>query len=143
MRRAAVVLTLALAGCGSSGPHLSKAEYVRRADAICGRYQAAITRLGQPTKISEIGPYIAKALPALSKAVDDLGRLAPPSDLESQFRKFMGAARDTVTRAKALRAAASAADGNQVQRLLNAAAKAGSGRTALAHAAAIDGCALQ
>jgi hypothetical protein len=144
VRRAALGACAAvlLAGCGSSGPHLPKDVYVRRADTICRRYQAAIAKLGQPTKISEIGPFIGKALPVLSRTVDQLGKLAPPEGLDSQFADFIAAARATVSRAQALRDAAAKADGASVQRLLKEAAKASARRTSLAHAADLDACAL-
>jgi hypothetical protein len=142
-RRAGVALVAVLvAGCGSSGPHLSKAEYTSRATAICQRYQGAIVKLGQPTRITDIGPFIAKALPELTKTVDALGKLAPPESLQSEYEKFMAAARATVARAKALRDAAAAADGSEVQRLLKDAAKATSARVALADAAGLGACAL-
>lgn len=142
-RRAALALVVVLAaGCGSGGSHLSKADYTRRATAICQGYEGAIAKLGQPTRITDIGPFIAKALPELTKTVEALGKLAPPASLQSQFDKFMAAARATVARAKALRDAAAAADGNEVQRLLKDAATATGTRVALAQAAGLGACAL-
>jgi len=131
-----------LAGCGDSGPHLPKAEYVRRGDAICARYKATISKLGQPRKLDEVGPYIANALPPLERTVRDLGKLAPPSDLESGFGKFMDAVRATLTRAKAIRTAAAKADGLEVERLLKEASRASKDRAALAKAAGLKTCAL-
>ena len=143
MRRASLAIAAAvLAGCGSGGPHLPKDVYQRRADTICRRYQAEIAKLGQPTKLAEIGPFIQKALPVLDRTVHDLGRLAAPEGLDSQFGKFMDAARATVARARARRDAASNADGAEVQRILREAAKASSQRAALAKAAQLPGCAL-
>jgi hypothetical protein len=143
MRRAVAIVALLLAGCGgSSGPHMSKAAYVKRGDAICARYTKAISRLGTPTKITQIGPFIGQALPVLQQTVRQLGRLAPPSDLESEYGKFMDAARGTVSRATALRSAAANADSNEVQRLLHEATAASAQRAALAHAAGLDACAL-
>jgi len=143
VRRAALLAAVVLAGCGSSGPHLPRAVYVKRATGICTTYRHEISRLGQPTKISDIGPFIAHALPVLQRTVDRLGRLAPPADLESQFGKFMDAARATVGRAQALRDAASRADAQQVQRLLRQAAAASGQRVRLAQAAGLPACALQ
>ncbi|MCW2967355.1 MAG: hypothetical protein JWM71_1127, partial [Solirubrobacteraceae bacterium] len=143
VRRAALVGVLVLAGCGSGGgPHLSAAAYKSRGDAICSRYQAAIARLGQPAKITDIGPFIKRALPILQHTVTSLGAIHPPSDRETQFGKFLAAARATVARAKALRDAAAKADAPTVQSLLAAATKASAPRAALAHAAGLDACAL-
>jgi hypothetical protein len=134
---------LLVAGCGaSSGPHLSPAAYKRQGDAICGRYQTAIHKLGQPTKLGDIGPFITRALPILTHTVGDLGRLHPPADREGDFGRFLTAARATVTRAQALRAAAAKADAAEVQRLLKEAATASSQRAALARKAGLDTCAL-
>ncbi|MDX6641486.1 MAG: hypothetical protein QOF12_2497 [Solirubrobacteraceae bacterium] len=142
VRRATLAAALFLAGCGSSGPHLSMAAYTRQGDAICSRYQADIHGLGQPTKLTDIGPFITKALPILERTVSALGGIHPPSDREAQYGKFLAAARGTVTRAKALRAAATKADAPTVQQLLGAAARASAPRAALARAAGLSACAL-
>jgi len=144
MRRAALIAALLLAGCGGSGgTHLPKDVYVRRGDAVCARYTAAIKTLGTPTKLTQIGPFITRALPVLQQTVRDLGRLKPPSDLESQFGQFMDAARATVARAEALRSAAANADAQQVQGLLKQAAASSGQRASLAHKAGLEACALQ
>lgn len=145
MRRAALALSaaLALAACGGGGPaRLSRADYVRSGTAICQRYSKQIARLGQPTSIEQLGPFIARALPELSRAVAALGRLRAPQALDGQFARFLDAARRTEARARALRAAAARADGREVQRLLGEASRSSAERVALARAAALPACAL-
>jgi hypothetical protein len=140
VRRALALGALALAGCGGGGGG-NKAVYVRDGDNVCARYQAAIGGLGQPTTLKEIGPYITKALPVLSKTVGELGRLKPPSELSGQFGKFFDHARQTLVRARALRSAAAKADATEVQRLLAEAAKASGARVKLATDAGLKTCA--
>lgn len=146
MRRA-VALVLAVtavpaAGCGSSGPHQPRAQYERRGDAICSRYTAAIGRLGRPAKLSDLGPYITKAVPLLSRTVGQLERLAPPDGGDDAHERFLEAARATLSRARDLRAAARRADGDAVQRLLGDAAKRSGELARAARATGLDACVL-
>ena len=145
-RALALVLGAALAsaagGCGgdAGGPRLSRAQYVKRGDAICSRYTARIKALGSPEQLTDIAPYIAKALPELSRTVDQLGRLRPPKELDAAFARYLAAARATRKRAFDLRDAASRADSGAVQRLLGQAARAGSATDALARRAGLEAC---
>jgi len=134
-------VVVALAGCGSSGPpRLSQSEYQRRAGQICSDYHARIRALGQPDKLTEVAPYIAKALPILSVAVDRLGRVRPPSDLADPYARYLEALRETRTRDLDLRNAAASADGATVQGLLADAARAGPATDRLARAAKLAAC---
>jgi hypothetical protein len=143
VRRAALLVALtALAGCGSSGPHLSQAAYIRQGNAICSHYETAIHGLSQPAKITDLGRFITQALPILQRTVTRLGRLRPPSERADAFGKFLAAARATVTRAKALRDAAAKADGPAVQSALHQATRASGPRAGLARAAGLAACAL-
>lgn len=141
MRRGLVVGLVALAGCGGGAKGGDSAAYRKAGDAICSDYAAAIAKLGQPTAVAAIGPFIEKAMPILTRTVDRLGRLNPPSDLADEYAAFRDAARQTVDRAAAMRKAAGAADGTEVQRLLAAAAQASKRRVDLAHAAGLEACA--
>lgn len=143
MRPALAVLALAgLAGCGGGGDKGGDpAAYRKAGDAICTDYQAAIAKLGQPAKLTEIGPYIEKALPVLTSTVERIGRLDPPSDLRDEYETFRDAARQTVDRAEALRKAAGEANADEVQRLLDEAAQASRRRVGLARDAGLEACA--
>ena len=83
---------------------LSEAAYQQQGGAICTRYQSAIRKLGQPTKVAQLGPFITKAMPILTRTVADLGTIHPPD--ESVTAGISDDARQTVTRAQAPRAAA-------------------------------------
>lgn len=143
MRRAAGLLALVvLAGCGGgNGGGGDRATYQRDGDAICRDYRTAIARLGQPLKVSEVGPYITKAMPVLTRTVTRIERLDPPSDLAGAYATFRDAAHETVGRARALRDAAGKADAPEVQRLLKEAAAASQRRQGLAEAAGLKECA--
>ena len=140
MRRAAAVLCLAaLAGCGDSGG--DKATYVKAGNGVCTTYANEIAKLGQPDTLTEIGPYLARAMPVLERAVGKLEKLDPPSDLKDGYEKFRDAASATVQRANDLRRAAAAGDTVEVEALLAEAAKASSARAELAKAAGLRACA--
>lgn len=142
MKRAGVVALAALAGCGGGeGEGGDPKTYRTTGDAICRDYQAAIGKLGQPAKVTEIGPYIEKALPVLTRTVARIEKLDPPGELGEEFAEFREAARATVGRAEAIRAAAAGSDGDEVQRLLAEAAKASERRRTLAGDAGLEACA--
>lgn len=146
MRRPLALVVLAavvLAACGrSAGPQQPRAQYERRGNAICARYTKAIGELGQPAKLSDLGPYITKAVPLLARTVGELGRLAPPEGGDAANARFLGAARAALARARALRAAAGQADGAEVQRLLGEAARQSGTLARAARATGLDACAL-
>lgn len=140
-RAAAAALALALlAGCGGE-PGGDADAYAKAGDAICRDYQAAIGKLGSPTELDDIGPYITRAMPVLRRTVQRVERLAPPDGLAAPFAEFRDHARQTLERAQALRDAAAKADAVEVQRLLDEAAKASRQRVELARAAGLGACA--
>ena len=140
MRRLAALAALVLvAGCGSSGG--DKGKYVKAGNDICNAYANDIAKLGQPATLTEIGPYLAKAMPLLERVVARLEKLDPPSDLADDYKKFRDAAKATVDRATHLRTAAEAGDTAEVKALLAEAAKASAARVALAKAAGLEACA--
>jgi len=131
----------AVAGCGDSGPpRMSKAAYEKRGTEICQGYLSQIAKLGRPDQLSEIAPYLAKALPILSATVDRLGTLRPPKDLDDEFSRYLDAMRATRKRAFDLRNAAARADGGAVQGLLTDAARAGRTTDDLARKAQLEAC---
>lgn len=143
MRRAGPLALVVVAGCGGAGGGGGgdPAVYERSGNAICESYEQQIAKLGQPAKVTEIGPYIARAMPLLTRTVERIERLDPPGDRREEFEAFRDAARETTTRAEALRAAAQAADADEVQRLLAQAAAASERRKGLARDAGLDACA--
>lgn len=129
-----------LAGCGA-GEGGDPAAYEKAGNAICAEYETSIAKLGQPTQIEELGPYIAQALPLLTRVVERVEKLDPPAERREEYEAFRDAARQTVDRATALRSAAEAADADEVKRLLAEATKAGERRVELARSAGLEACA--
>jgi hypothetical protein len=140
VRRAALLAVVALAGCGGDDGG-DRDAYVRDGNAICRDYADAIGDLDQPAKLADIGPYIGDALPVLRSTAERIGKLDPPGDLRDAYEEFRDAAQATVGRAQELQAAAQAADGDEVQRLLEEARAASKRRVDLARAAGLDDCA--
>jgi hypothetical protein len=84
-----------LVGCGSSGsksgsgsstttPELTKAEFTQQADAICKRYDDALSTaskaLGSNPSSARQGDFLLnQAVPNLKKQVDELRALHPPA----------------------------------------------------------------
>jgi hypothetical protein len=141
VRRAGLLCLVALAGCGGGDDGGDRDAYVASGDAICRDYEAAIGKLDQPVELGDIGPYIADALPVLERTAGRIEALDPPADLRDEFAAFRDAARQTVTRAEALRRAAEQGDSGEVERLLDEAGKASERRVGLARAAGLDACA--
>ena len=140
MRRAALAALVLLAGCGADEGG-DAAAYEKAGNAICAEYETSIAKLGQPTQIEELGPYIAQALPLLTRIVERVEKLDPPAELREEYEAFRDTARQTVDRATALRSAAETADADEVKRLLAEATKAGERRVELARSAGLDACA--
>lgn len=141
MRRLVLAGLVVLAGCGGGDGGGDPAAYEKTGNAICTDYATAIAKLGQPAKISELGPYIEKALPILKRTVQRIDALDPPSNRADAFGVFREAADKTVARAEALRNAASEADSGEVQRLLAEANEASARRKDLAKDAGLEACA--
>jgi len=58
----ALFAAFVLAGCGGSG-RLTHAEFVKRADALCGKSVAKLRVLKNPSSIPELVVYLKKAKP--------------------------------------------------------------------------------
>lgn len=137
---AALAVALGLTACGGGKPGLSDAAYHQRATAICASYKTRIQALGKPTQLAQIAPYLAKALPILADTVDRLSGIRPPGHLADAYGRYLAAMQATRRRAFDLRDAAARSDGAAVERLLAAAAHAGSSTDALAREADLPGC---
>ena len=89
---ALVVVAVALSGCGGSSPKpLTRAELTAKADVICRRVSAKLA-----TKTVKSVQDIARTAPELASfeqvALNELSKLVPPADLESDWKKFIAGA---------------------------------------------------
>jgi hypothetical protein len=136
----AFVLAVLAAGCGGSG-RLSKADYAKRADAICTKYNAKIRALGRPTGISGLPAYVDKALPLARKGDDELRTLKPPKDEEQTAKEWLDQNDSVVGSMERLRDAAKKSDRAGIQTALNEASAANQTANRLARQLGLSVCA--
>jgi hypothetical protein len=143
MRRFALafaVATLAV-GCGGGSGRLSKAEYAKRADAICTKYNAELKALARPTGISQLPAYVDKALPLARKGDDELRALKPPKDEEKTAKEWLEQNDSVVGSMARLRDAAKKGDRTGIQTALNEATAANRTANGLARRLGLEVCA--
>ena len=127
---AAVVAVLA-AGCGGSGggEPLSKAEFIKRGDAICTKFRAKNQALNKnapaknPTDPSATDEQVKASAPILQKLADNLraarkefAELNPPADVKSDWQNTLD---DLDQLASQLDDAATAAQNLERQKVVN------------------------
>jgi hypothetical protein len=90
----ACIAALALGACGSSYKGLSKAEFVKQADALCVKDQAKIDKIGtavgdNPTLRQVKDTYTDQLIPAYHEQVDHLRELKPPKADRKTISKML------------------------------------------------------
>jgi hypothetical protein len=143
MRRFAlafVVVLAVVAGCGGSS-RLSKAEYAKRADAICTKYNAKLKALSRPTSIGGLPAYVDKALPLARKGDDELRALKPPKDEQQTTKEWLDQNDSVVGSMERLRDAAKKGDRAGIQTALNEASSANRTANGLARRLGLRVCA--
>src|SRR5690242_1633201 len=83
----AACVALLAGGCGSSGgsgDRLSKSDYQQQATKICTDSEKATNSLKQPTKPSDVKPFLQKGIAITQKAVNDFKALKPPASLQDE-----------------------------------------------------------
>lgn len=109
MRVAVLALAVAAAalaaGCGGAG-RLSRGDYVKKADAICAKYNRQIRALRQPRTIGGISAFVAKAIPIARRGDGELRSLEPPRGDEATVKEWLAANDGVVEAIERLGAAA-------------------------------------
>jgi hypothetical protein len=125
VRRALPLLLLPVlaAACGGGGGRLTHAEYVRRADAICGRYNAAVKKLPTPKSPPAIVDFADKSLNLLDGALADERGLRPPAQLDAKKERWLAQAHVVRDDVADLRAAAKKGQVVQIERILEKGAR--------------------
>lgn len=143
MRRVvlAVVVGAIVAGCGGGSGRLSKAEYAKRSDAICTKYNAKLKALARPTSIGALPDYVDKALPLARKGDDELRGLKPPKDEERTAKEWLDQNDSVVGSMERLRDAAKKGDRAGIQTALNEATSANQTANRLARRLGLRVCA--
>ena len=79
----AIVLLAACGGSGSSGQRLTRDEYAKQADAICGKFKQKTDALSRPATLSDLANLADRVLPLLDDARGELRALHPPQHEEA------------------------------------------------------------
>jgi len=91
MRRLALLLVIAFvaAGCmGGDEEGVSTADYIAKADGVCGAHQVRLSRIPRPTtsEPAELGIFLERALPIAREQLDELQDLPKPSNEDDRAR---------------------------------------------------------
>ena len=84
----ALFAAFVLAGCGGSG-RLTHAEFVKRADALCGKSVAKLRVLKNPSSIPELVVYLKKAKPIRRSFLAEARNLTPPAKDEADWKRAL------------------------------------------------------
>jgi hypothetical protein len=123
--------SLAIAGCGgsssstttgasgasgASGTALSQDEFVSQANAACKDANDQLAALKAPAQtLSAQAATISQEIPIINQGLAKLTAITPPSDLQSKYSEWLSQAKQQVTLATQLAAAAKANDTAKAQ----------------------------
>jgi hypothetical protein len=103
-KRAAVTLAvtaaIAIGACGGGSSHLTKKDFVKKADAICTAGTQKIDKLDSPNfdptsenlskaQLTDAAKFLDQAVTIQSSNVDDIKKLNPPSADEKTVNDFL------------------------------------------------------
>jgi hypothetical protein len=111
-------LALVAGGCGSKSKRLTKAEFVKRANAICATYEQRVQRRMAgipPGDEKQLASSIEKVLPVIRDGNDELRSLKPPEDLQGHYDRWMRIADAEVAAASKLQDALHKGDRQAIQ----------------------------
>jgi hypothetical protein len=137
------VVALGVGGCGGGddgGERLSKAEFIRRADAVCSKYEARLDALGQPTNVAELRTFADKALPIAEDGREELGGLRPPSELQDTYDAWLEQGDEAIEIVERLRDAAADNDQAEIQQIAQDAERADAEANRLAEQIGFEQC---
>jgi hypothetical protein len=137
---ALALVLLAAAGCGGGG-RLTRAEYAKKADAICVKYNGKINALDRPKNEAELVGYVDKAVPLVKDASGELADLKPPQDEQHTADAWNKANADVAVALQHLREGAKAKDQAKMQAALKDGNTANSRANNLARTLGMTSCA--
>ena len=118
----ALITILVLAGCGSSGGgQLSKADFIKKADAICTKYDAKGKALPTPQSLKDIETYVPKAKAIAQDEIKELRGLVSkaPDSVKDDYSKALDLIDQQLAKLDDLLAAAKANDTAKLQKILS------------------------
>jgi hypothetical protein len=104
----AVVLAVALTGCGGGG--VSKAQYTTKADAACGAGNGALGGVAKPSNLPELATAAGTVATTVDAQAASLRKLDPPKSDKAVVAGVIAAIADVGGPARALQAAAGKTD---------------------------------
>jgi hypothetical protein len=85
----ALVIAVALVGCGGDGDRLSREEYAEKADSICRKYQErAQVGVRAATEVKAFAAAAERTLAAFDDATRELRKLKPPENEEQLVEQW-------------------------------------------------------
>jgi hypothetical protein len=117
----AVLLFLPLAACGGG---LSKAELVKKGDAICKRVNDRVAKEQEPTNAADLAALAKKTVKISDPAIDDMEALEPPDELKKTFDAFVASLKHQRDLTKQIGDAAGKGDTVKIQQIATQAQKA-------------------
>jgi hypothetical protein len=111
---AVAVLLLLVTGCGGG---LSKSELVAKGDAICKRINTRMAKEPDPKTTQDLQRLANRTVELSDPAIADMGKLEPPSHLESDFKKFVASLKRQRDLTKQIGAAAGKDDTAKIQEI--------------------------
>ena|SRR2546423_8397578 len=136
-----VFVVLLAAGCGGSGARLSKADYAKKADAICKSYNLKLRAVSRPHSVKDLPGYVDRALPVARKGNEELRGLKAPKDEEKTAKEWLDQNNAVVAAMERLRDAAKKGDRAGIQVALSEATAANRAANRLAGRLALRDCA--
>ncbi|MCW3010485.1 MAG: hypothetical protein JWO90_889 [Solirubrobacterales bacterium] len=117
-----VLTALLLAGCGGDEP-LSRAEYVKQADAICKDFSARQDKLGEPKSVKDIERLADDTKPLVEEQLKKLRALEAPDAIKGDANDAYDLLEQQVPKIDELVTAAKANDVKKIQAIASEAGK--------------------
>ncbi len=136
------LVALVVAGCGGGGAKtLSKADFVKQANAACQRYHDASQKIGNPQSFDDLARMTPKVQVEFDKLIADLKGIKPPSALEKDYNELQATAQTEKGLLADLASAATAKDAAKISELGKSASAQNKGKDAIATRLGLTACA--
>ena len=139
MRRAAVGIVLVVSACGGD-ERLTKAEYVRQADAICAKYERRLEALREPRTLRDVPAFIERGVPLAKRELAEFEELRPPEGDQAEVERLLTQVEETIAELERLGEAAAARDRAAAQTAAARVEEAGAEAAKLARSYGLDEC---
>ena len=127
--------------CGGSGGRLSRADYAKKADAICKSYNLKLRAVSRPHSVKDLPGYVDRALPVARKGNEELRGLKAPKNEEKTAKEWLDQNDSVVGSMERLRGAAKKGDRAGIQAALTEASSANRAANGLARRLGLAVCA--